>query len=81
MDPESGYTIIGYTSGLIVILLLLFIFLLIRRQLPGTCGTCVHVRERPGLLGYEKFCKQECMYNPPFRGIVGQSLYEKREDE
>ena len=71
--------LIGYTTGLIIIALLLFIFLLSRRQLPGFCADCIYVNERPGVIGYEKFCNQECMYNPPYRSSTGQSAYEKRE--
>lgn len=71
--------LIGYTTGLVIIALLLFIFLLWRRQLPGFCADCISVNERPGVIGYEKFCRQECMYNPPYRGSIGQSAFEKRE--
>lgn len=71
----------SYTTAMLVIALLLVIFLLLRRQLPSTCDTCAFVTERPGLIGYEKFCRQKCMYNPPYRGSVGQSLYEQKEEE
>ncbi len=79
MGSESITPLIGYTTGLIVIALLLLIFLLARRQLPGFCGTCTYAKERPGFVGYERFCLQECMYNPPHRGSTGHSVYEKKE--
>ena len=81
MVPEAASPYLNYTTGMLIIAMLLVIFLLLRRQLPGTCETCLFVKERPGLVGYEKFCRKKCMYNPPFRGSVGESLYESREKE
>jgi len=79
MDPGAATPYLNYTTGMFIIAMLLVVFLLLRRQLPGTCETCAFVKERPGMIGYEKFCRKKCMYNPPHRGAVGQSLYEPKE--
>ncbi len=76
MDPGTAAPIISYTNGLIISALLLTIFLLLRRRMPEQCGECANVKQRPGLTGYEIYCKLECMYNPPFRGSATNSLFE-----
>lgn len=75
MGVESIQPLITYTNGLIIVVLLLVILLVLGRQLPKFCEACVHVKEKPGLTGYTKFCRTKCMYNPPYRGSVTRSKY------
>ena len=79
MGAETDGSLINYTNGLVIIALLLVIWILSKRQLPGSCEMCIHVKENPGITGYVKYCKEECMYNPAFRGAASNSLFEKRE--
>ncbi len=77
MEYGLANQVIGYTNGMIIIALLLFIYLGMGRQLPGFCQTCECVEKEPGFAGDKMVCGKECIYNPPQRHAAHLSHYQK----
>ncbi len=72
--------VIGYTNGLVIVGLLLFIWSMLMRKrasenLPLFCGKCGNSRH--SLFGDYSYCHLKCKYNPPMRTQAIKSFYKE----
>lgn len=81
MDFKISLPILGYTNGLFVVALLLFVYICLARitktyQLPKFCEKCGNGHHK--LFSSATYCTLKCKYNPPFRYTAIKSYYRKR---
>ncbi len=75
---EIVYPIIGYTTGLVVVVWLLVILLSLlkiddKNKLPGFCARCVNVRRRP--ISGALYCRLRCKYHPAHKYTAPKVLF------
>lgn len=80
MSLELTGSVLEYTTGLVIALLLLIILWSLLRidkvhALPKFCDGCINLRYR---FFNSAYCKKRCKYHPAYRHSYVKSFYKKR---